>query len=387
MALLLFTCISSVLVIVAGHLRVQSKSSGFAALDTFKQEERLNSSTFLDMRHSRSKVEPAKNHSNASNEKLTDEAGGKENNKTKPERASYQSDPFFETPTARWLRTGSAAQVVLDFAANSTSISSAPAALTHERFAQDIKIEDIAPDFSDCKLFFIDAGSNIGVHIRILFEGQHYQKSKYQAVFTETFGDSAWRSKRSNETGLCAIGIEASPVQENRLKKLETCYRARGWHVKFLTPAALSAKGHELVKFFVNNRSSISSNLYNHGGGTEVHVPTVDLSEVVQKVLDGRGEKGKVVVKMDIEGAEFEVFPRLNEQGCLCNERIGKMTVEWHPEKVKDLFPEQHVKTTIERYTKNFVSPACPNSTSTILGLDDESYGDDAEYPLDKICQ
>ena len=138
----------------------------------------------------------------------------------------------------------------------------------------------------------------MGVHVRFLFESSHYQKSPYQRLFTEMFGDGAWRSRPTEETGICALGIEASPWKKDRLNQLEACYRAKGWKVKFLVPAAITTKGNESVRFWTGDH--LASNVFGNTrdffhylkkDDQEYNVSTVDLAEIVSVQC----ESGRVI--------------------------------------------------------------------------------------------
>ena len=57
----------------------------------------------------------------------------------------------------------------------------------------------------------------------------------------------------------------------------------------------------------------------------EVTVPCIDLS---RHILDHFSKDDNIIVKMDIEGSEFDVFEVLIESGAI--EYINKIYVEWH---------------------------------------------------------
>ena len=165
-----------------------------------------------------------------------------------------------------------------------------------------------------------------------------------------------------------------------------------GWVVRFLTPAAVTAKGHQLIKFFVQDdpgHADWGSSIVESGAGKEVHVPTVDLAEVVRKVLDSRKEQGAVVVKMDIEGAEYEVMPRLDEQGCFCANKIRTIALEWHGSNGMKLYGTDHVEKTSAKYKGIYASAACPQwaGGTQIVMKDDEGHLLDREYPLEQLCK
>ena len=64
-----------------------------------------------------------------------------------------------------------------------------------------------------CYHVFVDAGSNIGVQIRKLYEPQKYPGAKFNSFFKEAFGEHV-----AGRKDICAIGFEPNPAHASTLK-------------------------------------------------------------------------------------------------------------------------------------------------------------------------
>ena len=202
-----------------------------------------------------------------------------------------------------------------------------------------------------CCGVYLDVGSNIGVQVRKLFEPAHYPGSPILPVFDEHFG----RSVAQRQGTTCAIGIEANPRHASRLRALEQAYNYRGWRTRFLVPYAAGTDDDGHVSFFMDQSgeaeskgtewwASTVSHKYNRGstspGGSAVNVsvPTVDLARLLTRVVfprrrppgcsSGPSGQGSVVMKVDIEGGEYEVLPHLLARGALC--KLNLVYAEFH---------------------------------------------------------
>ena len=71
------------------------------------------------------------------------------------------------------------------------------------------------PMFGNCKEFYVDLGTNIGVQIRKLYEAEKYPDASILPLFDQYFGNS---QARRNNLDLCAIGFEMNPGHTKRLK-------------------------------------------------------------------------------------------------------------------------------------------------------------------------
>jgi len=79
---------------------------------------------------------------------------------------------------------------------------------------------------SSCTYLFLDVGSNIGVHVRFLFEPKLYKpRHKYDNVLDKEFG--ADRTLRRDK--MCAVSFEPNPRHRKRHQDLAEAYARQGW--------------------------------------------------------------------------------------------------------------------------------------------------------------
>eukprot|EP00443_Scrippsiella_acuminata_P127061 CAMPEP_0115690930 /NCGR_PEP_ID=MMETSP0272-20121206/62381_1 /TAXON_ID=71861 /ORGANISM="Scrippsiella trochoidea, Strain CCMP3099" /LENGTH=355 /DNA_ID=CAMNT_0003130867 /DNA_START=170 /DNA_END=1234 /DNA_ORIENTATION=+ len=188
-----------------------------------------------------------------------------------------------------------------------------------------------------CSSILFDLGANKGTHVRKLFEPQKYPHAKVLKIYDEFFGDVAHRVGPSSETGLCAYGFEANPLHVRTLQLIEHHYLRVGWSVKFIVPKVVSTVDDKEVTLSVDRNvkhaswgTSAARGVIK--GANHVLVRTIDFPAFLRRALAARSHDrpGRVLVKMDIEGSEFEVLPVLLENGDLCTGKIDRLLVEFH---------------------------------------------------------
>mmetsp|Transcript_143423 Transcript_143423/g.248243 ORF Transcript_143423/g.248243 Transcript_143423/m.248243 type:complete len:333 (+) Transcript_143423:98-1096(+) len=183
-----------------------------------------------------------------------------------------------------------------------------------------------------CRSIYLDVGSNIGVQVRKLFEPGLYPDAAVLPLFAEQFGPPEKRCGPARDTGLCALGFEPNPLWHSRLMSLAMAYEDKGWRVHFYPFAA----GYEdsTVNFTVDAEHQ------NMDWGATV----ADLKEghlrakvnVTAMSLDfGRFLKSLPLhtirlMKLDIEGSEWNVVASMAAHGVLCAEHIQEAFIEVH---------------------------------------------------------
>lgn len=229
-----------------------------------------------------------------------------------------------------------------------------------------------------CWHVYLDVGTNVGNQIRKVFEPQRFPLAPILPVYDTYFGTSRARAET-----VCAVGFEPNAVHETRLGELAQRYNALGYRTHMmLNVAAATREGN--VTFF---RDVSFSGKRNHEWGASmvrptslrlphqrqlvITVPTVDLAqwirrEVLQRRLPARPAGAapgppRVMMKLDIEGAEHRVLPHLLEQGVLC--RLDYMYAEYHT-----VPPEAGYDAHLEARMRNATSSCGLELTS----LDDE---------------
>ena len=141
--------------------------------------------------------------------------------------------------------------------------------------------------------------------------------------------------------------------------------------------------------------SIASSHNIQHGNSYEHFVQRVDMNRMLQRIqsaLISRGSgvrRGKVVVKCDIEGSEFDLIPSLIFSQTICLTDV--IFIEWHKLKRNTLekvaaannLPRERSGTAIVALVQNLlmefnhllqlpgVGSSCP---TTVIDMDDETY-------------
>jgi hypothetical protein len=196
-----------------------------------------------------------------------------------------------------------------------------------------------------CTHVYLDVGSNVGVQVRKAFEPHLYPESPILPLFNDMFGPSPERNHK-----LCAFGFEANPAHVPRLTALESCYRSKGWRTTFFAPLAVADKNGTMLLQYEADRTNefwgasiVPQAKGPHGLTQGTDVQTIDFAEFLLTHIAGRtipavdvaaGVVPTVFMKLDIEGAEYFVLPRLVTSGALCH--VASIFMEWHPRVATD---------------------------------------------------
>lgn len=198
-------------------------------------------------------------------------------------------------------------------------------------YARALFSTSIAPDqegfrewLNGCQRVYLDVGSNVGIQIRKLFEPELYPNATVLPIFDSRFGPA---EQRKVDPGLCAVGFEPNPRNEARLLELQAAYRAQGWRVKIFTQTAVSVSD-GTADFYADQAPP----QYNEPGASllpwrqsknKTTVNTLDLAKYINEQVGKRrvdvAQPTRVVMKLDIEGLEHELFPALIVSGAVCN--------------------------------------------------------------------
>ena len=227
-----------------------------------------------------------------------------------------------------------------------------------------------------CHHAYVDAGLNIGVQIRKLYEPHKYINASSLAMFHRLFGPPP----RCN---VCAIGIEPNPRHRARLQKVEQHLRAAGAHVLILSAAAATFDG---VLPFATNSSAVNANTEDWEGTTApwvqskwksaMQVPAIDLAVLLARVRERLAEgvrPARVLMKLDVEGSEYIILPHLAYTGALCH--VDEIYTEWHPGSTPSATGEA-VAAVVQRELTRLLAPphSQPPCCTTLSVEDDESY-------------
>lgn len=223
-------------------------------------------------------------------------------------------------------------------------------------------------EFSHCKFVYLDIGSNIGIQIRKLFEPSRYPGAGVLPIFDQYFGPN-----RHLARDLCAIGIEMNPKHTTRLSALERHYTETcGYSVRFFKETAASTHN-GLVDFWVggNELDDGTSQYMRPVDRKTKNSRTAHALDLVEFILREISPTASVtVMKMDIEGSEFELLPQLVMKGVAC--KLDMIFVETHAylASSKQLETYNHARALIGNV---------PDCKVQLSELDDESYQKDVD--------
>jgi hypothetical protein len=199
-------------------------------------------------------------------------------------------------------------------------------------------------EYSKCKNVFIDGGSNVGDTVKKFIMGP--------TVFPSSpFAKYAWsptlpKRPLPPRKDFCIFGFEGNPVFTERLRALEndTAITSQAKLVKFYTQTVISSTPGNITFYLdvVNKGVNFwgSSILETHpavasSGKVSVTAQSVMLGPFLEEVL-GDDYSGTVMIKMDIEGAEFDLLLDMALNGYFCkkdargNLMIDYLNVEFH---------------------------------------------------------
>ena len=248
-----------------------------------------------------------------------------------------------------------------------------------------------------CEHFYVDMGTNVGVQIRKLYQAEKYPGASALPVFDQYFGTG----RRCN---VCSIGFEPNPSHRKHLYALQKRFNNAGIGVLIFFGAANTYTG--ILEFGTKNKK-IDKN--QDWGGSVVQasnsklrqsyfrsVRSIDVARII-RILDShlrsRGSSsrgsGKIVMKSDIEGSEFTVFPHLLLTHTICS--IDFLFAEWHERYFRP--HETTLKRNLDRvgdwetynYTVNmktffnlrFSQQFSKNCPTVFSDIDDETYRND----------
>lgn len=178
---------------------------------------------------------------------------------------------------------------------------------------------------------FLDLGTNQGSVIEAFYEGKHSPDSNNPRW---TFAVDGYDPKEWQ-----VYGFEASPSHDTRLDALEEKYNnvgdagggGGGGGLKIFHPVALWDSSTETVKLNIDDNkqhaewgSSVFEGKKKFSSGV-FECPTVDFAEFLKAHVR---PEDTVVLKANIEGAEFPIFRKLVQQKLLC--LIDYIDIYWH---------------------------------------------------------
>eukprot|EP01083_Nonionella_stella_P025829 71134_1 len=168
-----------------------------------------------------------------------------------------------------------------------------------------------------CPNIYIDLGSNIGVQIRKIFEPEKYPETSISYVLNKTmkhFAKFLGRDIETRRKHCCVFGFEANPKHEQRLKEIEQCYNLLGWKTHFQI-RAVSDIDNEIANIVMANSSDpsnpyLGARMSKYKFGVNMQVHTIDIANWIWNLVQHH-KPHNILMKMDIEGAEFKALPKM----------------------------------------------------------------------------
>lgn len=258
---------------------------------------------------------------------------------------------------------------------------------------EDVRKEKLG---DGCYHVFLDVGSNIGVHARFIYEPKKYLAVNHevQQLFTDHFGDRFSRDPRD----VCVFAFEPNPAHKERHQMVKKAYEAFGIRYHPISAGASNTDGN-LIFYHQGDEAnsewgfSIQNFGTNTKEGAAVSVPVIRLTSWISEHIHGRvipetpfggnitlQKIPSVLMKMDIEGSEYDVLPDLMATGSLCS-TIDLIFGERHPQMGKG---KQGWTNHLEPVLN--ILPNVPDCKfKGFLDIDDESYLlDGIEFPSGK---
>jgi hypothetical protein len=249
-----------------------------------------------------------------------------------------------------------------------------------------------------CARVFLDLGCNVGVQVRKFFEEELFDKNKssLMRVFDSTFG-----TDRQHQRENCVFSFEPNPKHTARLQKMESVFQSRGYrYVHF--PFAVSSENATVTLLrekdntydadakLIKNKADLKHKRLKAAvdrAGATVNASVLDFVEFLRVHILERElprsltpAEGRVVVKMDIEGEEYNLLPHLISSGVLC-QSTDLLLLEWHVRNskwfLKGALPSPIEKERVIHFQKSLqllLTLSHPVCKTDMKKLDDESY-------------
>lgn len=245
-----------------------------------------------------------------------------------------------------------------------------------------------------CLYVYVDVGSNRGIQVRKLFEPHLFPGAPLINIFDAYFGPYGSR----NQSEVCAVGFEPNPEHGPVLTATTEAYQKCGWRVMFHLGTAAGGKESKQVfstRVGINDMGgrvrgiaeSIAEGVMADLARQEYNVTVIRLSSFLKDVVATRripqsSDPPRVVMKLDIEGAEREVVPDLVMSGALSG--VDNIHFDWHisNDDFKDQATAIGLRDAMNLLTKLSREYDLEHQGNMEMG-DDETYGE-ADQPLPK---
>lgn len=235
----------------------------------------------------------------------------------------------------------------------------------HHFTRPDTRFYDI--NLVDCQAVYLDVGTNVATQIRKLYTPESFPGARSVSIFESVFSGIP-------RGAVCTFGFEPNPQHENWLNQVENSLKCRNFNVKIFTQTAVHTEDGSITFYrdlktpekFQEWGASLT-NWQNNSEGSAVTVSTIDLASFTERLLSRLyPQKIPILMKMDVEGAEYGIMEKMLSLGVLC--QVSGMTIEWHPRMALPGVNATQIYDLIQLY-------AGVNSCNfRIMGGDDESF-------------
>jgi hypothetical protein len=222
-----------------------------------------------------------------------------------------------------------------------------------------------------CRHIFLDVGANVGLNAHFLYNGTDFPKSlKMVPLMDQMFG--------RDRSHVCYRGFEPNMNHIDRHVSLRHNFKDKDM-VIYSSPVGISNSS---ITFYYKN-TEMEKKHNDWGFSSQVDpsqhaVKSVNLTAVNLTQIDFPSwlnalepKDARILMKLDVEGSEFELLTALLFRGQLCN-RIHTMTLEWHPRQCQRKWCA--IKDKLPPILDLARSVKC---STRFLAMDDESYEDD----------
>jgi len=256
--------------------------------------------------------------------------------------------------------------------------------------ADGVPIAPLVEMWRDCSQgIYLDVGTNVAVQIRKLYEPKQFPGANVIPVFDKFFGH--------NRKKVCAVGFEPNSAHTAYLQTANAYFKQYSLPVHVFTGVAVSS--HRGNATFFNDQNA-PKNVHEwgaslapwnpHNDTSSTMVQLVDLHNfilnyvvpIVRDVKQRTGKAPPVMMKLDIEGAEFVVMPALMVSGALCH--VDLVFAEWHDDRMRLAMPGRSNMSASEMHEAFEGLRSTTNNECKVkfMELDDETYVDGTAIPF-----
>lgn len=203
---------------------------------------------------------------------------------------------------------------------------------------------------------------------------EKFPNAEVLAYFDSYFGPAEQRGQ------VCSFGFEPNSRWVKRLKKLQSKLDAASYNSVIFTETAVGTKNGNVTFYIDEGQGKFGGKDHNNWGSSMFQWNKKGMRSEVSGMLDivafiqrevlqraGQAPSSKVFVKMDVEGAEYEIIPAMLERDVFCE--IDAIVAEFHPYFVKGAMLKKHYL----NFLDNEIAKR-PGCKIKVLSLDDESY-------------